>query len=110
MTGESDPEGGQAVEYDPKRGTYHVQHDLSSREELSVTVVTTVAEVLDCDPADLDLNGVIHPDALNSIFSPRYDGSTRQGGTLSFDLGGCQVTVARNGEIVVDPDPDADSQ
>jgi hypothetical protein len=106
MTGEHDTGGGQAVEYDPERGTYHVQHDLESRTELSVTVVAAVAEVLDRDPADLDLNGVVHPDALNSIFSPRYDGTPRRGGTLSFSLEGCSVTVDREGAIVVDPNPE----
>lgn len=106
MTTERDTGGGTAVEYDPECETYHVRHDFARKDELSVTVVTAVAEVCDCDPEDLDLNAVVHPDALNSVFSPRYDGTPRRGGTLSFSLAECSVTVRPDGEIIVDPNPE----
>ena len=106
MTREDVPRGELDLEYDPDCETYHAHHDFSNGTELSVAVAGAVGRVTDRDPADLNVNEVVHPDALNSLFSPRYDGTTREGGTLAFDLEGCAVTIHADGEIVIDPDPD----
>jgi hypothetical protein len=74
--------------------------------ELSVTVVHAVLEVTGKEPTDVNLNAVVQPDALNRIFSPKRDGTPREGGVLEFDLAGCRVTIHGSGEVRVDPTPE----
>jgi hypothetical protein len=64
-----------------------------------------VLEVTGKDPTDVNLNAVVQPDALNSIFAPKRDGTPRAGGRVEFELAGCRVTVDGDGEVRVDPDP-----
>lgn len=92
---------------DPSRtdGEYVVNYYETSDIELSVTVVHAVLEVTDKEPTDVNLNSVVQPDALNRIFSPKRDGTRREGGTIEFELAGCRVTVDGDGEIRVDPNP-----
>jgi hypothetical protein len=104
MTNEDDSGGDLNVEYDPERETYRAHHDFTNGTELSVTIAAAVGEVLGRDPADLEVNEVVHPDALNSLFGPRYDGTPRQGGTLTFRLASCSVTIHADGEVVIDPE------
>jgi hypothetical protein len=93
------------TEYDPERDAYVADHGPSSDEELSVTVVHAVLEATGKDPTDVNLNAVVQPDALNRIFAPKHDGTSRRGGRLEFEFAGCLVTVHGDGEVVVDPDP-----
>lgn len=103
MTGNDSARKTPQLQYDSVTGDYVVQHDPSEEPELSVTVAYAVADVVDCEPAELELNAVVHPDALNSLFGHRYDGTPRKGGELSFELAGCGVTVHADGEIRIDP-------
>jgi hypothetical protein len=73
--------------------------------ELSVTVVHAVLEVTDKQPTDVNLNAVVQPDALNQIFSPKHDGTPREGGRIEFEIAGCHVTIDSSGVVRVDPDP-----
>jgi len=90
---------------DSADGVYVVDHDETRYRELSVTVVHAVLDVTGKEPTEVDLNAVVHPDALNRIFSPTHDGTPRDGGTLEFELAGCRVRVDGDGEVRVDPDP-----
>lgn len=91
------------VHHDARTGTYRVV--LDGMIEASSTVVMAVAAVLDRDVTELDpLDDAVDPDALDALFVPKPDGTERGGGELSFRFGGCTVTVASRGEIVVDPD------
>ncbi|MFB6195146.1 MAG: HalOD1 output domain-containing protein [Haloplanus sp.] len=91
------------AEYDPERDAYVVDHHETSDIELSVTVVHAVLEATGKDPMEVDLNAVVQPDALNRIFAPKHDGTPRAGGTVTFRLAGCRVTVDGDGEVVVEP-------
>ncbi|MFB6108714.1 MAG: HalOD1 output domain-containing protein [Haloplanus sp.] len=104
---DSDPTSDPDVpEYDPNTRAYVVDYHETSDLELSVTVVHAVLAVTDVDPTEVNLNDAVHPDALNDLFTPKHDGTTRSGGTLSFTLAGCSVTVTSDGEVRVDPSPD----
>lgn len=70
---------------------------------LSDGVVLAVAEAAGVGPTELrTLNGVVDPDALDSLF--RGDA----GGTVSFEYEGYVVTVRATGEIVVREPADAE--
>ena len=86
-------------------GVYVVNYYETSDIELSVTVVHAVLEVTGKEPTDVNLNAVVQPDALNRIFSPKHDGTPREGGRIEFELAGCQVTITGDGEVRVDPNP-----
>jgi len=90
---------------DSEDGVYVVNYYETSDIELSVTVVHAVLEATGKEPTDVNLNSVIQPDALNRIFSPKHDGTPREGGTIEFELAGCHVTVDGDGEVRVDPNP-----
>lgn len=95
------------VDDDSETGVYTVNYYDTSDVELSVTVVHTVLEATDKAPTEVNLNSVIQPDALNRIFSPKHDGTPRDGGIIEFELAGCHVTVDGDGEIRVDPNPES---
>jgi hypothetical protein len=103
MDGNSPPDSGVTGTYDPETGTYVVDYHETSDVELSVTVVHAVLEVTGKEPTAVNLNAVVQPDALNRIFGHQPDGTSRTGGTLSFELAGCRVTVTGDGRIRVDP-------
>lgn len=90
--------------YDPGSGTYVVDWDPKTGEDLGILVVMGVAAVADLDHTELQpLNQVVDPDALNKLFAPRKDGVQRVGGRVSFTLSGYHVTVYSEGRIVIDP-------
>ncbi|NHN58079.1 MULTISPECIES: HalOD1 output domain-containing protein [Halorussus] len=70
---------------------------------LSAAVIDAVADAADVDPAELGtpLYDKIDPDALDSLFSDRYDGAPRGSGRVVFDLRGYEVTVYSDGYVVV---------
>lgn len=69
----------------------------------SEAVVLAVADAKDVDPLDLEpLNDVIDSDALNEMFQPRT-GESSMAGKLNFTMGGCEVVVYSDGDIVVTP-------
>lgn len=80
-----------------------VQHDMESNDKLGTTIVSTVAEMAEIDPMDMDrpLYDRVDPDALNKLFSKKHDGTTRSSGRVEFSLFGYDVTVHSDGKIVV---------
>lgn len=75
----------------------NVCHD----SHLSETVVFTVADAMNVDPLDLEpLNSVVDPDALDTLFQSSDRSASVE---LSFSLGGCDVVVRSEGEVVVTP-------
>lgn len=75
----------------------------------SELVVEATAAVDGVDPTDLPpLGTVLDPDALDSLFVDRFDGTPREGGRVEFTYVGHAVTVEADGEVVVEPaDEDA---
>lgn len=84
---------------------YRASHDPNGPATLSTTVVHALADCLGIDVTDsrISLYDTVDPDALDTLFRPRHDGSPRAGGTLSFVVEGHHVTVHGDGEIVIEP-------
>ncbi|AEH38627.1 HalOD1 output domain-containing protein [Halopiger xanaduensis] len=97
------------VYYDPDRGTYHTRCDADAYEPVSTALLLTVSSVLGVEPDDLEpLSECVDPDSLNSLFANWRADEPRVGdGTVSFTFSQCGVTIHADGEIVIDPDPDA---
>ncbi|WP_266075442.1 HalOD1 output domain-containing protein [Haladaptatus caseinilyticus] len=72
-------------------------------EKLSTAVVMALAEVAGDDPAEMGmpLYDAIDPDALDTLFSDKHDGTPRMGGKVVFDILNYQVTVHSYGQIVI---------
>lgn len=84
---------------------YRATHDPEGPATLSTTVIHALADCMGVDVTDsrISLYDTVDPDALNSLFRPRHDGTPRAGGTLSFVVGGHHVTVRGDGEILIQP-------
>lgn len=79
--------------------------DPGGRTALSTTVATLLAERLDAE-VDACWNALydsIDPEALDALFRPRWDGTPRRGGTLSFAVAAHLVTVRSDGHVLVEP-------
>jgi len=87
------------------RALYRAVHDPDGPATLSTTVVHALADCMGKDPTTgrISLYDAVDPDALNSIFRPRYDGTPRTGGRLSFVVDDHRVTVSGDGEILIEP-------
>ncbi|GAA0238725.1 HalOD1 output domain-containing protein [Haladaptatus pallidirubidus] len=74
---------------------------------LTEQIVATIAET---DKRSVDelkpLYEVIDPDALNALFGPHADGSSRTVGEISFEYAGYWVTVSSNYVIEIEPKDD----
>ncbi|NHN57493.1 MULTISPECIES: HalOD1 output domain-containing protein [Halorussus] len=90
--------------------THRVEHDWASDDELSETIVSAVASVLETDPTDLSpLYEVIDPDALNRLYAPTPNAHVRPGGgRLTFSYNGCLVTAYWDGAVEIEPPVDRD--
>ncbi|WP_436347777.1 HalOD1 output domain-containing protein [Natronorubrum sp. FCH18a] len=53
-------------------------------------------------PAYESLHTVIDPEALDALFAPRSDGTPRPGGEVSFPFCNYDVTVERDGSVVLE--------
>ncbi len=84
---------------------YRAVHDPDDSATLSTTVIHALADCMGLDVTDcrFSLYDSIDPDALDSLFRPRHDGTPRTGGTLSFPIDGYLVTVESTGEILIEP-------
>ncbi|GAA0254788.1 HalOD1 output domain-containing protein [Haladaptatus pallidirubidus] len=83
-------------------------HKLSSEDSprsLTNHVLTAIIEAEDLSLDSLDpLYDVIDPDALDTLFAPRADGSPRPFGRISFHYAGYQVTVSSEGSVALEPE------
>jgi hypothetical protein len=70
---------------------------------LGTTVVHALAEATDTDPVDMEveLNAILDPDALDRLFDTRTDGTPRSGGSVTFELLDCAVTVDADADEIV---------
>jgi len=86
-------------------GTYYVKHDFGGSAELTTTLAHAISDVTGVDVTDagFTLNDYVDPDALDSLFKPRDDGTARIDGHLSFAVWGYQVTVYSDGQIAIVP-------
>lgn len=84
---------------------YRAVHDSEDPATLSTTVVHALADCLGLDVTEsrITLYDAVDPDALDTLFRPRHDGTRRSGGTLSFVADDHHVTVDSSGEILIEP-------
>lgn len=83
--------------------------DICRNENVSDTVISTVATAVGADPLDLEpLYSVVDPDALDSLFRSSME-SPAAALELRFSMAGCQVTVHADGEVAVTPPPTGDA-
>jgi Halobacterial output domain 1 len=77
---------------------------VASSHSLSTRVLTAIADAEDCSPDDLEtLYTVINPEALDELFAPQADGTTRTHGSVSFRYAGYWVTVSSDGGVELEP-------
>ncbi|WP_266081168.1 HalOD1 output domain-containing protein [Haladaptatus caseinilyticus] len=71
---------------------------------LSNQILTVIAEVDDRSVNAIEpLYKTIDPDALDALFAPQIDGSSRASGNVSFKYAGYWVTVSSEGAVEIDP-------
>ncbi|WP_227377223.1 HalOD1 output domain-containing protein [Haladaptatus halobius] len=72
--------------------------------QLSTLVIEAVAAHEDRSPDDLEpIYQSINPDALNSLFTPLIDGTSRADGHVSFSYCGYHVTVSSDRTVDLEP-------
>ena len=85
--------------------------DTSCRRSPSRTVIEAVAEAEGIPPEELrpptyeSLHAVVDPEALDTLFATRADGTPRSAGEVRFPFCGYEVTVEADGSITLaEPD------
>ncbi|MCU4718098.1 HalOD1 output domain-containing protein [Halapricum hydrolyticum] len=77
-----------------------MEYEIGPEESVSTAVVRAVSAVEGREPCFLrPLADVVDPTALDSLFDPRYGGTPRTGGRLSFIYNNCCITID-NGEYL----------
>ena len=77
-----------------------MEYELDPDESVSTAVVRAVSAVEGRESCSLrPLADVVDPVALDALFAPRYDGTPRTGGRLSFVYNDCCITID-NGEYL----------
>lgn len=73
-------------------------------QDLSNTIVETVAEAEGVEPTELDacLYDIIDPEALNGLFRYEED-DPKSGGIVSFTFNGYEVDVHSDSSVEIDP-------
>lgn len=81
-----------------------MEYEIGSDESVSTAVVCAVSAVEGRDQRSLQpLAEVLDPDALNGLFGPQTDGTTRTGGRLTFVYSRCCVTVENGEYLTLEP-------
>ncbi len=74
-------------------------------QSLSLAVINAVAEQEGVDPTDIEpptyesLYSVVNPEALDSLFAPRSDGTPRTNGKIEFQFCGYDIVVTSDGTV-----------
>lgn len=81
-----------------------MEDEIGPDESVSTAVVRAVSVVRGCHPRVLrPLADVCDPDALDSLFDPKADGTPRTGGQFAFVFGGCRVTIDNGEYLNIEP-------
>jgi hypothetical protein len=87
---------------DSDRGLFRLDFDVRHRDPSTMTVLA-VEEVADARMEKMTpLQESIDPDALDAIFGPRPDGTSRTDLSVTFQFEGYEVTVESDGTIILD--------
>ncbi|WP_224332195.1 HalOD1 output domain-containing protein [Haloprofundus halobius] len=77
-----------------------MEYEIGGDELVSTAVVRAVSAIEGREPCFLrPLADVVDPAVLDTLFDPRYDGTPRTGGRLSFVYNDCYITID-NGEYL----------
>lgn len=71
-------------------------------ESVSVSVATALAELLDADTVSIDLHKHVDTEALDRLFEPLRDGTSREG-RVTFRAAGYDVTAWSDGRYEIAP-------
>lgn len=83
---------------------------VATGKPLSVRIVDVVAEREGVDPTEIEppayepLYEVVDPEALETLFAPREDGTPRGSGRVTFEYCGYQIVVSGDGSVDVHDD------
>lgn len=81
--------------------------DGKRQQSLSFEIIEAVAEREGVDATEIEppeyeaLYDVLNPEALDSLFAPREDGTPRNPGRVEFTFCGYDIVVTSDGEITV---------
>ncbi|SDK19752.1 HalOD1 output domain-containing protein [Natronorubrum texcoconense] len=82
--------------------------DTAAVHSVSFDVIAAIAEREGVDPMDIEppeyeaLYDAINPEALDTLFAPREDGSPRASGRVEFPFCGYLVVVSSDGDVDVE--------
>jgi len=89
--------------FDAETGTYHIEYDWRDAMPMSMIIVMVVADLEGTDPMELTpLYDSLDPELLDTLFSPRSDG-TLAVGEVTFTFEGHHIHVHKHGHISVRP-------
>lgn len=83
------------------------QSDATAVDSVSFAVIAAIAEAEGVDPVEIEppeydaLYDVVNPEALDSLFAQRPDGTARAGGRVEFPYCGYRVVVEADGDVEV---------
>lgn len=75
---------------------------------ISLQIIEAIAEKEGVEPTEIEppkyeaLYDVLNPEALDSLFAPRHDGTARNAGTVEFEYCGYDIVVTSDGEVEID--------
>lgn len=97
--------GTEATSQAPPRSHYAFHDPMRPATKLSTTLVHALSDAMGVDvrQCESSLYQAVDPDALDQLFQPIGDGSTRDSGHVAFLVSGYRVTVYYTGHIVIDP-------
>ena len=79
-------------------------HDMEAETNVCQSVIDALSNVEEADPEELasPIHDSVDLDALDRLFSPRFDGTPRMTtGFVEFTVRDCRVVVHSDGEILV---------
>lgn len=81
------------------------QSDTTASNSVSFDVIAAVADAEGVDPMEIEppeyeaLYDVINPEALDSLFAPRENGTSRGTGRVEFRFCGYDIVITSDGEV-----------
>lgn len=93
------------LQYDQTNDRYVLHYDSDGSATLTAAIVHAIASIADVDVSqgEFSLYDSVDPDALESIFGSKADGSKRTGGHVAFTALDYEVYVYANGDIIIYP-------
>ncbi len=93
------------LRYDQANERYVFHHDTDGSATITTTIVHALASIADTDVSqgEFSLYDSVDPDALEQLFAPKADGSSRSDGHVAFTALEHEVFVYADGDVIVYP-------